>query len=834
MHKHFLILKLLKKVLLWLSVTLLVILIAVVASVFLFKDRIIQEFVREANKQLSTPVKVGKIDVSIFENFPRLSIVLNDVYVEDSHEGIYPLITARKISFQMNATDVWNGNYNVEGLIIEDSETTLKISEKGENNYTVLKNQNQRDSSGAVSFELKNVLLKNTVVRYLDLKTRQDLNFGSDELVASIESAENTYFIEADGNVITRKLSIDGSDYLKEKSFEIHSSLVYDDIQKNLLINPSTLSLGNAQFAVNGTYQWKERNIINLLTEGNDTDIQTILSLLPSSIASRFEKYQSDGDVYFRSKLKGEISKRKQPLFSVEFGFQNATIYHPDYKSKIEGASMTGSFATADIRDPRQASLILKDIRGKFNNEAFEGNFMLYNFVDPELICNFKGKLDAASVLNFYPVEELQNVSGALAADISLEGKIELLKNKATAQRVSTKGTIDLVDINLEYGKQHLPLQALNGSLQFDNNDLALSNVSGKLGNSDFILNGFFRNIVTFLLFEDQPIGIETDLKSKHIDLQQLFDMGFGSDSTETEYTFSISRNLYLSFNCDIGSLSYKKFKGRKVMGDLLVKNEVAVSRNLSFSAMGGDISLSAIVDAKNPKAIDVITTMKLEGVNADSAFYVFENFKQDFIEDRHLKGRASADISLDMTLNEHLKLFQETLVGDISFLIKNGELNNFEPMKKLSKYVDDETLGRLRFSDLKNDIHIENKTVYIPQMDVRSNATMLKVSGTHTFDQQIDYRIVTPLIRKKIVDVDAQDALETTMDGQTKLFLKITGTTDNYKVAYDTEAVKKKIGTDIKREVQELRDAFRKKDKQKQKEVELEKDDYFDWDDQH
>jgi hypothetical protein len=95
-------LKLLKKVILYLAITVLVVLIAVVVSVFLFKDRIIQEFVREANKQLSTPVKVAKIEVSIFENFPRLSIVLNDVYVEDSHEGIYPLTHSAESLF-------WNG-----------------------------------------------------------------------------------------------------------------------------------------------------------------------------------------------------------------------------------------------------------------------------------------------------------------------------------------------------------------------------------------------------------------------------------------------------------------------------------------------------------------------------------------------------------------------------------------------------------------------------------------------------------------------------------------------------------------------------------------------------
>jgi hypothetical protein len=222
------------------------------------------------------------------------------------------------------------------------------------------------------------------------------------------------------------------------------------------------------------------------------------------------------------------------------------------------------------------------------------------------------------------------------------------------------------------------------------------------------------------------------------------------------------------------------------------------------------------------------MNTFKVDNINVDSAFYVFENFKQDFIQDRHLKGKATADVNLEMTLNEHLKLFPETLIADIALVIKNGELNNFEPIKKLNKYLDDEGLNKLRFSDLKNEIHVEKQTVFIPEMEIKSNVTSLKISGTHTFDQIIDYRIVTPLRRRKI-DPDAAGAMEESA-GQTKLFLKITGTTDEYKVAYDTEAVKKKIANDIKNEVKELKEAFKTKGKKQQKEVELEKDEYFDW----
>ena len=102
-----------------------------------------------------------------------------------------------------------------------------------------------------------------------------------------------------------------------------------------------------------------------------------------------------------------------------------------------------------------------------------------------------------------------------------------------------------------------------------------------------------------------------------------------------------------------------------------------------------------------------------------------------------------------------------------------------------------------------------------------------------HTFDQRIDYHIVAPLINNKNINYqEAKSALEEDGAGQTKILLKITGTTDNYRVSYDTDAAKKKIAADLKNEVKELKEAFKNKGTKQKKELELESDEYFDWDD--
>jgi len=61
------------------------------------------------------------------------------------------------------------------------------------------------------------------------------------------------------------------------------------------------------------------------------------------------------------------------------------------------------------------------------------------------------------------------------------------------------------------------------------------------------------------------------------------------------------------------------------------------------------------------------------------------------------------------------------------------------------------------------------------------------------------------------------------------KLHLKIVGTTENYEILYDAAGVKKKILADFKKEVNELKDAFRKKEKIVQ-EAKLNEEEFFEW----
>jgi hypothetical protein len=233
-------LKAFKKILFYFTLILGVLLVSLTASVFLFKDRIIQQFIKEANKSLNTPIKIGKVDISAWKDFPNLAIVFTEVYIEDSQPGDYPLLTAKTVSFYLNPIQAWKGNYSVRGLQITDSEANLKIGGLGVSNYSILK-ETPGGEKGMIVFNLKNVKLKNSKVSYHDQQEHLHHVFTSEKLTASISMNNNLYDIIAKGDITTEKIETGDKIFLKNKLFEVEARLQYDANLKNLVIDPSLL-----------------------------------------------------------------------------------------------------------------------------------------------------------------------------------------------------------------------------------------------------------------------------------------------------------------------------------------------------------------------------------------------------------------------------------------------------------------------------------------------------------------------------------------------------------------------------------------------------------------
>jgi hypothetical protein len=116
--------------------------------------------------------------------------------------------------------------------------------------------------------------------------------------------------------------------------------------------------------------------------------------------------------------------------------------------------------------------------------------------------------------------------------------------------------------------------------------------------------------------------------------------------------------------------------------------------------------------------------------------------------------------------------------------------------------------------------------------MSIQSNISDILIQGTHSFSQEINYRLLVPLKNYKKRDSDeAFGAIEESGENS-NLYLKIIGTTDDFEVSWDKKRSLQSVAERIKEEGQTLKKIIRgeKLPEEEKKEVELNEEEYFDW----
>ena len=795
-----------------------------------YQKEIIQLFIGEVNKQLSAPVNVEHVDFSLLKNFPQVTITLENATMEDPQSRLkIKMARINSMQFSFNLFHLLQNKIIIKGIKIEDAEIWLLINQDGVPNYNILK---KREGSDTTLFNLQNIELERTSVHYNNQKNNLSFDVFTPKTKASISGRQKNTSIKLKGDLLIKGITSHDKTYFEQKKIKIDTDLGYITATGMVNIEHGDLVIDQGLFRMKGSIDTKEK-LLDLSFEGEKTNFRTLLSLLPNELSKKYRAYRSKGDVFFDSQVSGSYRQSRGIDVKVDFGSRSAYFYHPKFKKGIEDVSFEGTFHNGAANAYNTFKLAISNFSCDLDNKRIQGNLTFTNFDDPQVDFSIKGIVDVNSLMDIFPNDLVKHANGRMDLDVSCVGKISDLKSRQRRERFKANGEVNLYNVSFILYGEMLPFNRFNGSFMFNKNDLAISNFSGEVGKSNFILNGYFKSIIAYFFSKKQGITIEADLQSSYMDFDELLQSNFASkeisDENESKYNFSISPNLNLRFNCIADHVKFKRFHGRNIRGKVTVNDRIAVFKELHLQSMGGKIALSGSVSSKQRNIVELITDAELDKLHIDSVFFVFGNFNQNWLADRNLKGQIYADVNTYMRFDDHLKLSRPSLKADIQVRIENGELIDFEPMQKLSKYVEEEDLAHLTFSRMQNSIKISDQVIKLPEMQIRSNVSTLSINGTHTFDQAIDYHITLPV--KSFINLrKRRDFEEQTVDGS-NLLLKITGTTRDYEISYDKTALGNRISKDFSDEKSEWKQII-KGDTNRLKETtpELEEEEYFEF----
>lgn len=161
--------------------------------------------------------------------------------------------------------------------------------------------------------------------------------------------------------------------------------------------------------------------------------------------------------------------------------------------------------------------------------------------------------------------------------------------------------------------------------------------------------------------------------------------------------------------------------------------------------------------------------------VDVQKIFYAFDNFGQDGITSQSLEGKLTAKANASFVMNDEGKLFPSSTTGNIDFSLKNGALNNYEPIKKIQDFIfKKRDFDNIRFAELKDHLDINKGEVTINRMEIQSSVLSLFVEGLFSQKGNTDISIQVPLsnLKKRKEDYDPEN-IGTDKKGGRSIFLR-------------------------------------------------------------
>lgn len=809
------IVKRLKRTAIWLLILCSFFAIVTTLIGYYYENTVKHVIISELNKRLNTEIVVENVEndiqFSVFRDFPYASVTFYNVAVMDAIDKTQKkgkLLDAKSVSLQFNIWDIIFGEYKIKKIDIENAQIIIKYYNDGSDNYHFWKPSTDT-SDTKFSLDLQKVVLNKVGINYLDYKLKQDFKAFAGDVLLKGKFSDNDFIMNVTGDLYVYQIKIDKDTYLARKGTYVDITLFVDNRNDYVEFREGAINIGKLQFEVLGKVSYaNSTDYLDLAIEGKKMKLKSFINELPQQYKTYFSDYSFKGDFNFNAIIKGIISENVNPLFTASFSLKNGDIIRNNTNIALSGVSFTATYTNGTKHTSESSVLDIPSFASSLNDGSISGRIKIINFSRPEIDLRLSADLNLKDVFLFVKTDTIESASGRLKLNTEIKGVFENMSNFTAKDFISSTatGNLDLLNAEIIFKGSKEKLSNLNGTFVFNNNDIESKSFSGNYMSSDFVLKGSFRNILPYLFLENQNLLIDANIESNNIDIGELLETSSGK--TDTVYQIKFPDNIQFHLAIKVYKASFNRFTATNITGAVALRNKQLIAKDVSLNAMNGRIGFTGLIDGSQAGKLLISCDASVNKVNIQRLFYEMENFGQNSIEDKNLKGVLTAKVQFASIWSTNLKVEMPTIFAKANIKIENGELNNYEPLNGLSKYLKNRDLSHVSFETLTNTIEIKDQLITIPQMEINSSAIRFNMSGTHGFDQTIDYQLGVEISQLRSKGPDRNDKVEDIGqiedDGlhKGKYFFRITGTVDNPVYhTLDKKAYKANIKANLKEE---------------------------------
>lgn len=794
-----------KRTVKWFFGTIISLVLLITLTLYIFRDDIINYAVGEINKKLKAKVEVSSIDITFWKTFPNVSLDFHGVFIRDALPNASradTLLYSDMVRLKFNPIDIWNEEYKVKELEIGKGTLQLKVNKKGKVNYDIVKSSKDAKSSG---FELTLKSIRASDLRFSYTNAIQEQTYATDfqHLHLKGKFTDKKYSVKTEASMQIRRLQ-NGQIPIVINQPATTSVDVFVDREKNTISLPNgILHLAGLPMKIKVFVTDKAVDASLVARDLALTDVANKLSVQETEHINRFK---GKGTASIRLKVHSGLQADSYPEIFCAFKIKDGKLVEPTKHLAVSNLQLEGDYST--LKGKGKEEVNLRKIFLHTTGRPFRGRLYIRQFSAPKYMGVAQGNVNLAVLHALFPLPGIDQVNGDVDVETDYFELITLRDEKGEpyVELQDGAGTAVMKGVGLKLQHDSRRFEQINGKIVMNRHEAALENMNVTLGRSDLKLNGHFDQIDYFL--QDRAnLEITVVAQSRRIDLADFNNTETAEGSGDALRDWLLPDKIRGDARLDVDNIILGEHNFRDIHGNMTVGCRALIIEQLFGRNAEASVNGTLAVVETAPEYFDVTTSLHSNDLKFKPLFKEWNNFEQSVITSDNISGRAEVQLDLRAPFDMRNGILKEKIVSQIHMKVYNGNLKNVQTFKELVASLKtpktrlvlkkreiealESKLNNIDFETLENTIFIANSTITIPEMLISSSALDITTEGTHTFDNQIDYRFSFRLRELKLQRDESEFGIVEDDGTGIRLYVRMYGSLDNPTIVWDGQSKK-------------------------------------------
>lgn len=824
-----------KRILVILLIVIVVLLGAVLAIPVFFKENILNTAKTTLNKQMDAEVEFADLKLSLFKNFPKVTVELQEVMIKGKEEFAQDtLLNVPRFSATMNLSSLFSSNRSIEEIVLDNPSLNLVVAESGNVNWDVApasdseeKESASTDNKEEFQLALKNIEVNNAHFVYNDKLAKMRADLEDINMNISGEMFGNTTQLNIGGVVRNLTYSMEGTAYVSNTSLELNTlldvdfeSMLFSIAESELLVNRLPLELSGDVSIPNDT------TFMNLQLKTKASDFENFLALVPKDYEEYLKDITTTGSAIISGGVSGYLIDEDYPKIDFQVKVDKGNLKYAEMPEEIKNIS-----AEMLIEKP-QGDLDLMKINinkahAEIRNNPVDLTLKISNPVsDPLFDGAFVGKVNLDHLKDALPMDSV-NISGIIDANLFAKGRYSDVEAEAY-DKIKSDGKVLLN--NFVYDSPDLTQQVIipSGRLDFSPQNINLGNFSLKVGESDFRLSGKVSNYLNYMM-KDGVLKGNMQLNSNFVNLNELLRLQVTEEETEQDQetqneedmetlAFDVPENVDIIFRSAIKSAVFNRIPITDIKGEVRAVDKKLVLDGLDMNMLDGKMTMNGSYEntAQNQPLFDF--GFDISRFDIPTMYHTVAGFRKLIPGAGNSTGKLSTRLGMKGRLSPQLKLIAATTNGKGSFSTNNVEIKDSPLFNQLSGILKKEKLGNVRIGDFTANLTVEDGSLLLRPFTTKIIGQETKVQGSLNAESLLDMRLDFN-VQREMFGPDIQKILAI-LPGNEKITMLpagvvLKGPVGDAKVSLDLSATQKAVTDatkdDLKNSLNKLGDGLKK-----------------------